>query len=262
MCDKWLQIIIPWLFLLLQVGIKSSQYILSETWPNKADAILSQNIWGGVSGGFHYRLCGRWMNAPQASPILLFHLPNSFSWTSEIFHTMSPIFSKLPTESMTVIKHGVKHLGLVLSTNARNTYDNFVKTFLSSGSVQTKAQPVILPFVVSSWAVVLSLGIRTFWRRRVVASVVKNKTYVKRGRWLRLPSDILMLGYKAELLILLIHDNLIFDYMFTNCFKRILAWFSVPDVLHSHDILNNVQLQSPFSMCGWMAGCFIYWIPF
>lgn len=92
MCDKWLQIIIPWLFLLLQVGIKSSQHILSETWPNKADAILSQNMWGGVWGGFHYWLTGRWMNAPHASLNILFHLPDSFSWRSETFHTMSPVF--------------------------------------------------------------------------------------------------------------------------------------------------------------------------
>lgn len=64
------------------------------------------------------------------------------------------MFSKLPTEGMTGIKHGVKQLGLVLSTTPRNTYDNFVKTFLSSGSVQGKVQPVSLPFVVSSWTVV------------------------------------------------------------------------------------------------------------
>lgn len=50
---------------------------------------------------------------------------------------------------MAEIKHGVKQLGLVLSTTPRNTYDKFAKTFLSSGSVQGKAQPVILPFVVS-----------------------------------------------------------------------------------------------------------------
>lgn len=185
MCDKWLQITIPWLFLLLQVGIKSSQYILSETWPDKADAILSQNMWGGVSRGFHHRLSGRWMNAPQASPSLLFHIPDPLIWRSETFHTISPMFSKLPTEDMTGTKHGIKWFSLVLSTPPRSTYDNFVKTFLSCGSVQGKAQPVSLPFVVSSWTVVESLGIRTFWRRRVVASVVKTKTYVKRGRWVR-----------------------------------------------------------------------------
>lgn len=83
---------------------------------------------------------------------------------------------------MTEIKHGVKQFGLVLSTTPRNIYDNFVKTFLSSGSVQGKVEPVSLSFVVSSWAVVESLGIRTFWRRRVVVSVVRNKTDVKRGR--------------------------------------------------------------------------------
>lgn len=37
----------------------------------------------------------------------------------------------------------------------------------------------------------------------------------------RLPSDILMLGYKPELLILL--DNLVFDCTFTYHFKKILA---------------------------------------
>lgn len=205
-----------------------------------------------------------WM-FPEPAPAFSFTYPDSFSWRSETFHTISPMFSKLPTEGMTGIKHGVKQLGLVLSTTPRNTYDIFVKTFLSSGSVQAKAQPIVgwaLPFVVSSWTVVESLGIRIFWKRRVVALVVKNKIYIKRYRWVRLPSDILMPGYKTELLILLIHDNLIFDYMFTYCFKRILAWFCVPDVLHSHDILNNAQLQSPCSMCDWMAGCLIYCIPF
>lgn len=101
MCDKLLQIIIPWLFLLLQVEIKSSQSILSETWPNKADAILSQNMWGGVSGSFHYWLSRRWMDAPQASPNLLFHLPDFFSWSSETFHAISAMFPVFPKEGMT-----------------------------------------------------------------------------------------------------------------------------------------------------------------
>lgn len=54
--------------------------------------------------------------------------------------------------------------------------------------------------------------------------MIKTKTYVKRGRWLRLPSEILMLRNKAELITLHIHYNLIFDYVITyQLFKRILA---------------------------------------
>lgn len=56
-------------------------------------------------------------------------------------------------------------------------------------------------------------------------------------------------GNKAELIILQVHYNLIFDYVITYLFKRILAWFSVSDGLHSRNILNNVQPHSPCSVC-------------
>lgn len=159
-----------------------------------------------------------------------------------------PLFSK----GMAEIKHGVKQLGLVLSTTPRNTYDKFAKTFLSSGSVQGKAQPVILPFVVSFWTVVESLGIGTFWRRRkAVASAAKNKTCVKRCRWVRLPSVILMPGYEAELLILLIHDNLII------CSHTILRG-SLPD--WGYLIAENTkQCSAAFSLFNvWLDG----WMPY
>lgn len=109
--DKWLQMIIPYLFHPHHIGIKATQYTLCETCPDKVNTILPPNRWEGVSGGFHYSLSDRWMGAPWARFSLL------------LFHS--------------------------------------------------------------------------------VASVFKNETYVKGGRWLRLPNETLMPGNRAELMHLL-----------------------------------------------------------